>query len=118
MQTRATLSTLLIGLVLLAGCGDNQNPTAATYANLPVAASNQGIPTRAEEHPQGWTTLSHSALWQRLAETDSTAIVGLRAPGAPRGVWRNQLLLTHSEWTEAHKSVVSQCARRWASPGS
>lgn len=98
----------LLALGFLTACSDSSGPIATSSFGLSAATTMQGVPTRSEEDPDGWVTKSDSAVWQRLAETDSTAIVGLRAPGAPRGVWRNQLLLSHSQWTEAHNAVISQ----------
>lgn len=106
--TRHIRVVAALTLALLAACSDSSEPTATTEANLSTAFSTERIPTRAEEHPDGWTTQSDGALWQRLTETDTTAIVGLRAHGAPRGVWRNQLLLSRSEWTDAHNALISQ----------
>lgn len=94
-------------LTLLAACSDNSEPTATTQANLSTASSTEGIPTRAEEYPNGWHSVSDSALWQHIAGTDSTAIVGLRAPDAPRGIWRDKLLLSRTQWDQSHTNVIS-----------
>jgi subtilisin family serine protease len=102
-----------LALLALAGCADDPTaltaPPAAPSPAL-LAASRQpapgGIPTRAQERPGTFADMSDDALWAHVAYADGQAVVGLKAPGAARGVWRGEVLVDVATVSQARQAVA------------
>jgi len=81
--------------VLFGACADNAgdllHPPSTLLGDVVLLADE--IPPRSVDHGTQWTEKSDSELWIYMARNDSLATVGLKAPGARRGVWRGQVLL-------------------------
>jgi hypothetical protein len=45
--------------------------------------------------------MSDEELWSHIEYSERTAVVGLKAPGAVRGVYQGRLLLDRTEWLQA-----------------
>jgi hypothetical protein len=45
-------------------------------------------------------------LWSHIAFSDGRAVVGLRAPGAARGVWRGEVLVDRATAGQARQAVA------------
>ncbi len=105
-RVRSALLLLTLGSVATA-CRDQQDHPMLAPTNPSTVASerNQDIPSRASESPRGSANLSDSQLWDLILRADNRALVGLKAPGRMRGVWRNQLLLSRSEWDQGRRAV-------------
>jgi subtilisin family serine protease len=43
----------------------------------------------------------------RIEASDRTALVGLKAPDQPRGVWQGKILLNSAQWEEAKRVITS-----------
>lgn len=51
--------------------------------------------------------MSDDSLWHYVALADSTAIVGLKAPGGIRGVYQGRVLLDAEEWRGAKQALAA-----------
>jgi hypothetical protein len=110
-RTASLLRWLLPALVLSA-CTESAPPIAAPddaqAVRIAPGADPHGIPTRSEERPGTLIDLPDAALWRHIAAADGMAVVGLKAPGRVRGVYRGELLLSRVEWRQAHRAVESE----------
>jgi hypothetical protein len=107
---------LLVLLAASLACGDQITTSAAVPPNS--AQNSRGsdphgaIPLRDDESPASWVRRSTQQLWEHIASTDSVVVVGLKAPGAARGVWRGDVLIGSAQQAEgraaalAHRDVV------------
>ena len=107
---RSTVSaTSMMALAALAACSDSTVPTAATPDAQPAAArAGEQIPTRAQERPGTFADATDEQIWRVVSTGGGTATVGLKAPGAPRGVWRGKVLVSRSEWAQGRAAVLAQ----------
>lgn len=96
-------------VVLLAACSDASNPvrTLTEPAARSVSATD-GIPTRQSERHGTFLDLSDAALWSLVEVADSQLTVGLKAPGASRGVYKGRILMDQTQWREAEAAVRAQ----------
>ncbi|HYH82161.1 MAG TPA: S8/S53 family peptidase [Longimicrobium sp.] len=110
MRFRSTAPLALAALLALAACSDDaQAPMAPPAERLVVRdATGKPIPTRAEERPGTFADMPNDALWPHIAASNGVAAVGLRAPGAPRGVWKGTILIGAGARAEAQRAVLAQ----------
>jgi hypothetical protein len=102
-------SVALLSLVVVAACADGATtPTAPTGAGpaRSVQRAGAGIPTRAQERPGTFADMPDRDLWSHIAFSDGRAVVGLRAPGAARGVWRGEVLVDRPVASQARQAVA------------
>lgn len=94
-----------VALLLLAAaaCQDNTNLPPLDAAS--ASAGAERIPTRAQESPRGSAHRTDAELWQRIAQGGGKAMVGLKAPGRPRGVWKHEILVSPAEWSQGRAAV-------------
>jgi subtilisin family serine protease len=106
--SRLTPAILIAATFAVTACADG-TPTAPP-PETPAAARGEGprIPTRAEERPGTFIELSDAALWQLLQPSGGRAVVGLKAPGAVRGVWQGEVLIGRGEMRNARQAVAGQ----------
>src|SRR5688500_15236923 len=100
--------TLMAALLALAACSDST--TAPTAPSAAPAAARDGagpIPTRAQERPGTFADMPDDALWPHIAAAEGVAAIGLRAPGAPRGVWKGKVLIGAQARGEAERAVLA-----------
>lgn len=110
MLPRRTLhAALSAGLVALAACSDAA-PTAPAVApdDVSAVAARAGIPTRQQERPGTWLDRSDAELWDAVAAAGGRVTVGLKKPGAARGTWKGQLLMSRAEWAQSRNAVLNQ----------
>lgn len=104
--TAVSLSTLF--LVAAAGCSDigGSSPVAPDLA--PGLELNEQVPTYAEERPGTFADMPDESLWEHVAYSGRVAVVGLRKPGANRGVYKGRILVDRASWMNARQAVVTQ----------
>lgn len=110
MLPRRTLhAALSVGLVALAACSDGA-PTAPAAApdEVSAAAARAPIPTRQQERPGTWIDRTDAELWNAVAAAGRRVTVGLKKPGAVRGTWKGQLLMSRTEWAKSRSAVLAQ----------
>ena len=99
-------------LLLLGACADQPTtpaPVAAGDAPALARSAGQGnIPTRAEERPGTFADMADLELWDHVAFSDGVAIVGLKMPGAARGVYRGEILIDRLTTSQARMAVANQ----------
>ncbi len=107
---RATVRVSLAALLALAACSDQSNPASPDAAAPAEArtATGQPIPSRAQERPGTWVERTDAQLWAAVAASGGNAVVGLKSPGAVRGVYRGRVLVGRSEWSQGRAAVVAQ----------
>jgi subtilisin family serine protease len=100
----------LAALLALAACSDDSTTPMAPPAAPSAARDAAGgpIPTRAQERPGTFADMSDEALWPHVAASEGVATVGLRAAGAPRGVWKGKVLIGAQARGEAERAVLAQ----------
>ncbi|CAA9341205.1 MAG: hypothetical protein AVDCRST_MAG68-2991 [uncultured Gemmatimonadetes bacterium] len=103
---RATVRISLAALFALAACSDQSNPAAPSEPAAARAA--QPIPSRAQERPGTWVERTDAQLWAAIAAADGNAAVGLKAPGAVRGVYRGRVLVGRGDWSRGRAAVAAQ----------
>ena len=110
LRFRSPAAALVAAMLTLAACSDRSVAPTAPPANASAARAAAGgpIPTRAEEHPGTFADMPDAALWTHIAASDGVAAIGLRAPGAARGVWRGKVLIGQAERGEAERAVLAQ----------
>ena len=97
--------SVTLGALLVSACsepGVAVRPTAPASATLSsqVTGAAGGVPERPERSmASSFFTLSDSALWRMGAKSDSVFSVGVRSPGAARGTYRGQWLVSGLEQT-------------------
>jgi len=100
---------LVAALLALAACSDSTTAPIAPAAAPSAAREATGpIPTRAQERPGTFADMSDDALWPHVAASEGVVAVGLRAPGAPRGVWKGKVLIGAQARAEAERAVLAQ----------
>lgn len=90
---------LLLGL--LSGC--EEAPTL-----LPLEST--GLTNLSEAPPRidPWSEMTTEALWTYAARTDTSFTVGVKRPGAHRGIYRGTWMLSPATWNEASSAVARQ----------
>jgi hypothetical protein len=91
----------LLALAVLAPLTTVVGP-AGHAADPPALA----VPSRASE--SSFTSSSDDDLWAKLADTDHTAVIGLKAPGQARGVWKSTILVDDTERDAARQAVLDR----------
>ena len=82
-------------VVLLAACDSATSPAGPAATETSVAASQ--APPRVDP----WQAVSSHALWEHVVRYDTTLTVGIRRPGAARGVLDGRWLIARDEWNRA-----------------
>jgi subtilisin family serine protease len=96
-------------LAFLAACADQDGQPSPLAPAAPAASAAQDpVPTRSEQRPGTFIELSDAELWRYVAAGEGRAMVGLKAPGNRRGVWRGQVLVDRGAWTQGRTAVLAQ----------
>lgn len=99
MQSRYTKLMLLP--VLLGACDRSvAGPERATPAHR-HSESTAGVPTRSDP----WRSASSDVLWKEIAGYDSSALVGIKAPGSARGFYEGAWLIDRGALNAAVTAV-------------
>lgn len=110
MRFSCTPAILLFTLISGAACSDSAT-SWITPGNLGVGekrAPTDTVPTRSQDRSGGFVDMADDTLWGYVAESRGLVVVGLKAPGKNRGVWRGKLQLDRSQWARARHAVTSQ----------
>jgi subtilisin family serine protease len=110
MATHRSVPVLVLAALVLSACVD-RTPTGIAPPDGPAAEGRSGdsrIPTRSEERPGTLIDLDDAALWSLMVPSGGRAVVALKAPGAPRGVWQGEVLMDRGQWRQARQAVLAQ----------
>ncbi len=107
---RSFLVVCVSSLVGLAACSDEPRTPFSTEPSpsASTAQSQDTIPTRSQERSGTFADFSDEALWSYIVGSNNIAVIGLKAPGANRGMWRGKVLLDRSQWEQARQAVLSE----------
>jgi hypothetical protein len=98
----------------LAACRDINDLTLVDAGSTHVLLGRaEEIPTRGSESPRNSVHTSNARLWKLLDDGRNTALVGLKAPGRNRGVWRSNWLLSRDEWNTGKQALRAQRGVAW-----
>lgn len=102
------LAASLVVLATLTTAALAEDDAASTASESPPDLTASAVDLSDQVPPRtdalSAITLSDEDLWRRI-EQDHTVVVGLKAPGKNRGVWRDQVLVSEVEWDAAKKAV-------------
>lgn len=93
----------VVCVFLLAACRDSLGPAIHT---APVAVA----PILVEQGDTGirdWNLLADSILWRHIVSSDSTAAVGIKAPGSSKGFDRGRVLVAQQNWNAAKAAIAA-----------
>lgn len=107
MLNRFTPAVLAAALAALAACSDADQPVAPDV-QPGLDRSGQPVPTRQEQRGGTFLELSDAQLWTAVQEGGGRVMVGLKAPGGARGVWRGKVLVDRATWTQGSAAVLAQ----------
>jgi hypothetical protein len=91
-------------------CTDMPNePT--TYSAVPtfstVSAVGDTIPERSNDYGSYWLEMTDAEMWRYIVTRDTLLNVGLKVPGAARGIWRDRLLVSPAEQGRGRDAIRS-----------
>ena len=95
-----------LALVALAACSDT--PSAPDLDPSLAQANGQPIPTRQEQRPGTFIEKSDAELWSFVQQSGGRVAVGLKAAGAPRGVYRGRILVGRAQQAQGRAAVLAQ----------
>lgn len=98
---------VLFGLLSLASCADAVSPAADAGGRRAREAIYVDVPPRGSDLRNSWDGRPDSALWRGAAETRFRFVVGLKEPGAPRGVWRDRILISPARWAAGIRTLAA-----------
>ncbi len=101
-------AVLAVALAFLAACSDDAPAPLAPAAPAASAAQDPQVPGRGQQRPGTLADLPDAELWRYVAAGDGRVAVGLRSPGANRGVYRGRVLVGRSEWSQGRAAVAAQ----------
>lgn len=105
------LALLSLGLLPSFACADNPQAPDAPQADLPAASFSADVlgdvPARAGDPRYTFVNMPDDSLWSQLAQTDTTALVGLKAPGARRGTYKGRTLVAATEKATGEQAVAA-----------
>lgn len=103
-RTALAGQAVILGLALLAGCDRAvTSPENSKNGEIRVQAADD-VTT---DDRAFWRRASDSSLWARITESDTSLTLGLKAPGAERGVVRGRPQLSHQQWLVAIDAVAN-----------
>jgi hypothetical protein len=91
---------------VVSACDETLAPAAGAPGVGPQGAVYPGVPARGADRPDGWNSRPDSALWRGASESGLRFIVGLKEPGAPRGVWKDRVLVPRPVWDAALRALA------------
>lgn len=107
-HARTLRAVLLAGVATLAAaCADGgPTPTSPSEPTQPGTMQPSQIPSRALQRPGALASAQDAQLWDAIRAGGNVAVVGLRGPAMPRGVWRGRVLLSRGQWQRAREAVL------------
>lgn len=102
-----SISTTMAAVLI--GCAPDADPPSAPRAAANLNPLQAGVPERgAETRLPQWSTQPDSMLFAHTATLDTVFAVGIKAPGARRGVYRGRWLVDLATWRNAHSSLAGR----------
>ncbi|WP_420128606.1 S8/S53 family peptidase [Longimicrobium sp.] len=100
----------MLGVALLAACTDAPTTTALASADPApdLSAAGDHVPTYSQERLGTFVDATDEELWKHIEYSERTGVVGLRRPGANRGVYRGRVLMDRSQWENSRRAAASQ----------
>lgn len=96
-------------LALLAACADTApEPLAPPLDPARAAGAAEQIPTRQQQRGGTFIEKTDAELWALASASGGRVTVGLKKPGAARGVWKGRVLMGRDEWAQARSAVLNQ----------
>lgn len=105
------ITLVAAALATLAACADGTNPTAAR-TDSPAEAPDGPVPARRFQRPGTWLDKGDAELWRVIEQGGGRAVVGLKAPGANRGVYRGRVLMDRARWQKSQRALASTAGVR------
>lgn len=100
---------LLLAGLGIGGCADGgRTPAEPGAPTMGVAQAAEDVPPRSADPRYTFVHMADDSLWQRIADGDGTAVVGLKASGAGRGFYKGKALVTEVERSAVLRSVSAQ----------
>ncbi|WP_224249375.1 S8 family peptidase [Hyalangium gracile] len=99
-------------LLLSSGCLDSMPEeeslaqASASLTGSEALAAQEDVPPRAD--PRSTVMASDDEAWRMIEEAGRTATIGLKAPGARRGIWRGKKLVQPMQVSQARQGILSQ----------
>ncbi len=109
MRSNSQVGILCLAFAGLAACTDqNELPLTPNRPELVAAdVGLQEVPPRTVDPRYNFVHMSDDSLWQRVVESGNVAVIGLKAPGANRGVYKGRVLIRHSEVVQAKETILA-----------
>jgi serine protease len=106
---RGTLFALVA--LTLAACTDSARDPVGPQLDASASASAglnvDTIPARDTDLGGYWERMSDEALWQHIERQGGSAVLGVKNPGQPRGVWRATILTLPANLNGARSAVTA-----------
>ena len=97
MRSFSTFTVAAFSAALLLAACDSATSPASPGGTGPSASASQQVPARVDP----WQPVTSQALWAHVVRYDTTITVGIKHPGAPRGVVDGRWLIQRDEWRGA-----------------
>jgi serine protease len=107
MRIERLLAAVLLSLLPLACTDDPEvplQPTSPSSSTAALADAGQ-IPPRTEDYGAQWLAMSDAEMWAYITQYDTLVNVGLKTPGAMRGIWRTEVLVSPPEQVEGRQAI-------------
>ena len=99
----ARLTMTVAACVLLAAAMFSQS--AFSHSATSSRHAPDAVPARPVTHT--FAAFSDESLWKAIVATGRVAVVGLKNPGAARGIWQQHILLSPDQWRRAREAVLA-----------
>jgi subtilisin family serine protease len=100
------ISPAALALAALAACSDG-SPSGPDL-DPSLANAGQPVPTRQEQRPGTLIEKSDAELWSMVEFSEGRVVVGLKQPGAARGVYRGEVLVDRNQRAQGRTAVLAQ----------
>lgn len=97
---RHSMILLSLSCLVLNSCDDSELITRPIPdAPRNTMSSTGPVPARADD----WRTRGAGTIWEYVLRADSTVTIGVKSPGAARGIFRGRRLVSDSTWKGARE---------------
>jgi hypothetical protein len=110
MHQRTRLAVIGTLVAINASCTDRTNTLVHSDPDEhpPItAAQARDVPPRSADAEATFVHMSDDSLWNRVAEMDSSVLVGLKAPGTRRGTYQGKLLIGSAARLKGREAVLA-----------
>lgn len=105
---RAAWSTA--GFFILMGCSDDSGHGLTAPAGVSAVVIPDEIPERGADIKGAklWSAESDSTLWLAASKLGNAFAIGVKTPGARRGIYKATRLVDQNTWLQAHEILARQ----------